>query len=50
MKLNLKSVIMSENQNRKIFLLKDILNIGWKKFLMLVKLKTQFPGLMLLVI
>ena len=41
---------MSENQNTKTFLLKDILNNGRKKFFMLVKLKTQFPGLMLLVI
>ena len=47
--LNSKLVIMSEYQNTKIFLLKDILQIGQKKFLLLVKLKIQFRGLMLLV-
>ena len=31
--LNSKLVIMSENQNTKIFLLKDILQIDVKKFL-----------------
>ena len=36
-------------QNIKTFLLKDILQIGQKKFLLLVKLKIQFRGLMLLV-
>ena len=46
---NLKLVIMSEYQNTKTFLLKDILQIGQKKFLLLVKLKIQFRGLMLLV-
>ena len=35
--LNLKLVIMLEFQNIKTFLLKDILQIGWKKFLLLVK-------------
>ena len=35
---------------KKTFLLKDILQIGQKKFLLLVKLKIQFRGLMLLVI
>ena len=34
----------------KTFLLKDILQIGQKKFLLLIKLKIQFLGLMLLVI
>ena len=47
---NLKFVIVSEYQNTKTFLLKDILKIGQKKFLLLVKLKIQFHGLMLLVI
>ena len=40
---------MLEFQNIKIFLLKDIPQIGEKKFLLLVKLKIQFPRLMLLV-
>ena len=47
--LNLKLVAMLEFQNIKIFLLKDILQIGQKKFLLLGKLKIQFLGLMLLV-
>ena len=47
--LNWKLVIVSEHQNTKTFLLKDILKIGLKKFLSLAKLKTQFRGLMLLV-
>ena len=47
--LNLKLVIMLEFQNIKTFLLKDTLKIGQKKFLLLVKLKIQFRGLMLLV-
>ena len=34
----------------KTFLLKDILQIGQKKFLLLIKLKIQFLGLMLLMI
>ena len=42
--LNLKLVIMFEFQNRKIFLLKDTLKIGRKKFSLLVKLKIQFRG------
>ena len=46
--LNLRLVTMLESQNIKTFLLKDILQIGQKKFLLLVKLKIQFPGLMLL--
>ena len=33
----------------KKFLLKDMLQIGWKKLLLLVKLNIQFRGLMLLV-
>ena len=33
-----------------IFLLKDMLQIGQKKFLLLIKIKMQFLGLMLLVI
>ena len=37
--LNLKLVIVSEYQNTKIFLLKDILKVGKKKFLLLAKLK-----------
>ena len=40
---------MTEFQNKKTFLLKDILQIGQKKFSLLVKLKIQFLGLMLLV-
>ena len=44
--LNLKLVTKLEFQNIKTFLLKDI----QKKFLLLVKLKIQFLGLMLLVI
>ena len=36
--------------NIKTFLLKDIFQIGQKKFLLLIKLKIQFLGLMLLVI
>ena len=31
-------------QNTKTFLLKDTLQISWKKFLLLVKLKIQFLG------
>ena len=42
--LNLKLVIMLEFQNTKTFLLKDILQSGQKKFLLLVKLKIQFLG------
>ena len=47
--LNLKLVTMLEFQSIRIFLLKDMLQIGQKKFLFLVKLKIQFFGLMLLV-
>ena len=35
---------MLEFRNTKTFLLKDTLQIGQKKFLLLVKLKTQFRG------
>ena len=45
--LNLKLVILSEYQNIKIFLLKDIFKIGQKRFI--AKLKIQVRGLMLLV-
>ena len=41
---------MLEFQNTKTFLLKDLLQIGRKKFLLLVGLKIQFCGLILLVI
>ena len=47
--LTLKLVAMLEFQNIKTFLLKDMLQIGRKKFLFLVELKIQFRGLMLLV-
>ena len=46
--LNLKLVIMLEFLNTKIFLLKDTHQIGLKRFLLLVKLKIQFHGHMLL--
>ena len=39
--LNLKLVIILELQNIKTFLLKDILQIGQKKFFLLIKLKIQ---------
>ena len=41
---------MLEFQSTKIFLQKDILQIGKKKFLFLAKLKIQFLGIMLLMI
>ena len=41
---------MLEFLNTKIFLLKDIHQIGLKKSLLLVKLKIQFHGHMLLMI
>ena len=47
--INLKLEIMLEFQNIKTFLLKDTLLIDQKKLLLLVKLKIQFVGLMLLV-
>ena len=40
---------MLEFQNIKTFLQKDMLQIGQKKLVLLVKLKIQFHGLMLLV-
>ena len=43
-------LIMLEFQNIKAFLLKDILQIGQMKFLLLIKLKIQFLGLVLLLI
>ena len=45
----LKLVIMLEFQNKKTFLLGDMLQIGQTKFLLLVKLKIQSLGLMFLV-
>ena len=42
--LNLKLVIMLEFQNINTFLLKDIYQIGQKKFLLFIKLKIQFLG------
>ena len=39
---------MSEYQHTKTFLLKDMLKIDRKKFLLLAKLKTLFRGLILL--
>ena len=47
---NLKLATMLEFQNIKTFLLKDILQIDQKKFLLSIKLKIQFLGLILLVI
>ena len=44
--LNLKLVTMLEFQNTKAFLLRNILQVDRKKFLLLVKLKIQFGGLM----
>ena len=49
-KVSMELVTMLEFQNIKTFLLKDILQIGLKKFLLLVKLKIQFHGHMLLMI
>ena len=46
---NLKLVIVLGFQNTETLLLKDTLKICHKRFLLLVKLKTQFHGLMLLV-
>ena len=48
--LNLKLVTTLELQITKKNLLKDILQIGQKKFLLLIKLKIQFLGPMTLVI
>ena len=47
--LNLKLAIMLEFQNTKISLLKDTLKIDQEDFLLLVKLKIQFLGLIGLV-
>ena len=47
--LNLKLVTKVKFKNTKTFLLKDTLQIGQKKFLLLVKLKIHFLGLILLV-
>ena len=44
--LNLKLVTMLEFQNTKAFLLRNMLQVDRKKFLLLVKLKIQFGGLM----
>ena len=46
---NLKLMTMLELQNMKKVLLKDIPQIGQRTFLLLIKLKIQFLGLMLLV-
>ena len=48
--LNLKLMTMLESLSTKIFLLKDMFQIGQKKFLLLMRLKIQFFGLILLVI
>ena len=48
--LNFRLVIMLKYQNIETFLLKDILQIGLKKFLWLKKIKIQFHGHMLLMI
>ena len=47
--LNLKLLTMLGFQNTKTYLLKDMLQIVRKKFLLLVKLKIQFLGFILLV-
>ena len=47
--LNLNLVTLLENLNTKTFLVKDTDQIDQKKFLLLVKLKIQFLGHMLLV-
>ena len=48
--LNLKLLTILDILNIKTFLIKDIVQIGQKKFLLLIKLKIQFLRLMLLVI
>ena len=48
--LNFKLVISLEFGNMKTFVLKDILQIVRKKFLLLIKSKMQFLGFMLLMI
>ena len=47
--LDLKLVTRLEFQNTKTFLLKNVFQIGQKKFLLWVKLKIQFLGRLLLV-
>ena len=47
--LDLKLVTRLEFQNTKTFLLKNVFQIGQKKFLLLLKLKIQFLGRLLLV-
>ena len=47
---NIKLVIGIEFQNTEIFLIKDVLQTGQKRFLLLEKLKIRFPRLLLLVI
>ena len=47
--LNAKLVIMPKFQNTKTLFLRDTLQIGHNKFLLLAKLKMQFRGLILLV-
>ena len=46
--VNLKLVTMLKSENTKTFLLKNMPQIGPKKFLLLVKLKIKFLGFMLL--
>ena len=48
--LNMKSMTMQEFLSTKIFLLKDMFLIGQKNLLLLMRLKIQFLGLILLVI
>ena len=48
--LNLKLMTMQESLSTKVFLLKDMFLISLKKFLLLMILKRQFVGLILLVI
>ena len=44
------NILYLKFRSTKTFLLKDMLLIGQKKFLLLIKLKIQFLGLMLLMI
>ena len=48
--LNLKLMTMKESLSTKVFFLKTLFQIGQKKFLLLIKLKIQFLGLILLMI
>ena len=48
--LNLKLVTMYKSLSTKTFLLKNMFQIGQKNFLLLMRLKIQFLGLILLVI